>query len=70
VVDYIFRKSNRAFYVSAKCPYMPDADAEGSYGDPSCGDYLTVCLALRSAIENYLNKNRTENSYENSNSSR
>jgi nitrogen fixation NifU-like protein len=116
---------------------MPDADAEGSYGDPSCGDYLTVYLkvkdnrieeisylvfgccasiatssmtsvlakgktleealniteediiqaldglpenkvhcsnlgvsALRSAIENYLNKNRTEDSYENSNSSR
>ena len=116
---------------------MPDADAEGSYGDPSCGDYLTVYLkvkdnrveeisylvfgccasittssmtsvlakgktleealniteediiqaldglpenkvhcsnlgvsALRNAIENYLNKNRTEDSYENSNSSR
>ena len=116
---------------------MPDADAEGSYGDPSCGDYLTVYLkvkdnrveeisylvfgccasiatssmtsvlakgktleealsiteediiqaldglpenkvhcsnlgvsALHSAIENYLNKNRTEDSYENSNSSR
>ena len=116
---------------------MPDADAEGDYGDPSCGDYLTVYLkvknnrveeisylvfgcpasiatssmtsvlakgktleealniteediiqaldglpenkvhcsnlglsALRSAIENYLNKNRTEDSYENSNSSR
>ena len=116
---------------------MPDADAEGSYGDPSCGDYLSVYLkvkdnrveeisylvfgccasiatssmtsvlakgktleealsiteediiqdldglpenkvhcsnlgvsALHSAIENYLNKNRTEDSYENSNSSR
>ena len=116
---------------------MPDADAEGDYGDPSCGDYLTVYLkvqnnrveeisylvfgccasiatssmtsvlakgktleealniteedivqaldglpenkvhcsnlgvsALRSAIENYLNKNRTEDSYENSNSGR
>ena len=116
---------------------MPDADAEGDYGDPSCGDYLTVYLkvkdnrvdeisylvfgccasittssmtsvlakgktleealniteediiqaldglpenkvhcsnlgvsALRNAIENYLNKNRTEDSYENSNSSR
>ena len=116
---------------------MPDADAEGDYGDPSCGDYLNVYLkvknnrveeisylvfgccasiatssmtsvlakgktleealniteediiqaldglpenkvhcsnlgvsALRSAIENYLNKNRTEDSYENSNSSR
>ena len=116
---------------------MPDTDAEGDYGDPSCGDYLTVYLkvkdnrvdeisylvfgccasiatssmtsvlakgktleealniteediiqvldglpenkvhcsnlgvsALRSAIENYLNKNRTEDSYENSNSSR
>lgn len=116
---------------------MPDADAEGDYGDPSCGDYFTVYLkvknnrveeisylvfgccasiatssmtsvlakgktleealniteediiqaldglpenkvhcsnlgvsALRNAIENYLNKNRTEDSYENSNSSR
>jgi nitrogen fixation NifU-like protein len=116
---------------------MPDANAEGSYGDPSCGDYLTVYLkvkdnrieeisylvfgccasiatssmtsvlakgktleealniteediiqaldglpenkvhcsnlgvsALHSAIENYLNKNRTEDSYENSNSGR
>ena len=116
---------------------MPDADAEGCYGDPSCGDSLTVYIkvkdnrideisylvfgccasiatssmtsvlakgktleealniteediiqaldglpenkvhcsnlgvsALRSAIENYLNKNRTEDSYENSNSSR
>ena len=114
---------------------MPDADAEGDYGDTSCGDYLTVYLkvknnrveeisylvfgcpasiatsimtsvlakgktleealniteediiqaldglpenkvhcsnlgvsALRNAIENYLNKNRTEDSYENSNS--
>lgn len=116
---------------------MPDANTEGSYGDPSCGDYLTVYLkvkdnrveeisylvfgccasiatssmtsvlakgktleealniteediiqaldglpenkvhcsnlgvsALRNAIANYLNKNRTEDSYENSNSSR
>ena len=116
---------------------MPDADAEGSYGDPSCGDYLTIYLkvkdnrikkisylvfgccasiatssmtsvlakgktleealsiteediiqaldglpenkvhcsnlgvsALRSAIDNYLNKNRTEDFYENSNSGR
>ena len=116
---------------------MPDADAEGDYGDPSCGDYLTVYLkvqnnrveeisylvfgcpasiatssmtsvlakgktlkealniteeeiiqaldglpenkihcsnlgvsALRNAIKNYLNKNRTEDSYENSNSGR
>ncbi len=116
---------------------MPDADAEGSYGDPSCGDYLTVYIkvkdnrieeisylvfgcsasiatssmtsvlakgktleealniteediiqaldglpenrvhcsnlgvrALRNSIENYLHKNRTEGSYENSNSSR
>jgi len=116
---------------------MLDADAEGSYGDPFCGDYLTVYLkvkdnrveeisylvfgccasiatssmtsvlakgktleealniteediiqaldgfpenkihcsnlgvsALRNAIGNYLSKNRTEDSYENSNSSR
>ena len=116
---------------------MPDTDAEGSYGDPSCGDYLTVYLkvkdgrieeisylvfgccasiatssmtsvlakgktleealniteedivraldglpenklhcsnlgasALRNAINNYLETKRTEDSYENSNSSR
>ncbi len=116
---------------------MTDADAEGSSGDPSCGDYLTVyikvkdnCIdeisylvfgccasiatssmtsvqakgknldkalkiteediiealdglpeskvhcsnlgvsALRNAIKNYLNKNRMEDSYDNSNSSR
>src|SRR5574344_2724453 len=114
---------------------MIDADAEGSFGDPSCGDYLTVYIkvkdnridkvsylvfgccasiatssmtsvqakgksldealniteediigaldglpenkihcsnlgvsALRDAIENCLNKNRTEDFYENSNS--
>ena len=26
---------------------MTDADAEGSYGDPSCGDYLTVYLKVK-----------------------
>jgi nitrogen fixation NifU-like protein len=26
---------------------MPDADAEGSYGDPSCGDCLTVYLKVK-----------------------
>lgn len=26
---------------------MPGADAEGSYGDPSCGDYLTVYLKVK-----------------------
>ena len=26
---------------------MPDADAEGDYGDPSCGDYLTVYLKVQ-----------------------
>lgn len=116
---------------------MPDADTEGSFGDPSCGDYLTLYIkikdnhideisylvfgcsasiatssmtsvmakgksieeafkiseediiealdglpdnkihcsnlavsALRNAINNYLNKNRMEDSYENSNSGR
>ena len=28
---------------------MPDADAEGSYGDPSCGDYLTVYLKVKNS---------------------
>jgi nitrogen fixation NifU-like protein len=116
---------------------MLDADAEGSFGDPHCGDYLTVYIkvsdgyiedisylvfgccasiatssmtsvlakgksldeaikiteediiealdglpehkvhcsnlgvsALRNAIKNYLYKNRTEDSYENSNTCR
>jgi nitrogen fixation NifU-like protein len=26
---------------------MPDADAEWSYGDPSCGNYLTVYLKVK-----------------------
>ena len=26
---------------------MPDANSEGSYGDPSCGDYLTVYLKVK-----------------------
>lgn len=26
---------------------MPDADAEGSYGDPSCGDCLTIYLKVK-----------------------
>ncbi len=26
---------------------MPDADAEGSFGDPSCGDFLTVYLKVK-----------------------
>ncbi len=26
---------------------MPDADAEGSYGDPSCGDSITVYIKVK-----------------------
>lgn len=26
---------------------MPDADAEGNYGYPSCGDYLTIYLKVK-----------------------
>ena len=26
---------------------MIDADAEGSFGDPSCGDYLTVYIKVK-----------------------
>ena len=29
---------------------MPDADGEGSYGDPSCGDSLTVYIKVRENI--------------------
>ncbi len=87
------------FMCSQNAHSMPDAGVEGNYGDPSCGDYLTLeealditeediiqaldgfpenkvhcsnlgVSALRNAIENHLNKNRTEDSYENSNSSR
>lgn len=28
---------------------MPDADAEGSYGDPSCGDYLTLYIKVKNS---------------------
>lgn len=26
---------------------MPDADAEGSFGDPSCGDFLTIYIKVK-----------------------
>jgi len=29
---------------------MPDADAEGTYGDPNCGDYLTVYLKVKDNV--------------------
>ncbi len=29
---------------------MPDADAEGSYGDPSCGDFLIFFLKVRDEV--------------------
>lgn len=29
---------------------MPDADAEGSWGDPDCGDYLTIYLKVTDSI--------------------
>ncbi len=29
---------------------MPDADAEGSYGDPSCGDYLTFFIKVKDDV--------------------
>jgi len=29
---------------------MPDADAEGSWGDPGCGDYLTIYLKVTDSI--------------------
>lgn len=29
---------------------MPDADAEGSYGDPSCGDFLIFFLKVRDDV--------------------
>ena len=32
---------------------MPDADAEGSYGDPSCGDALTIFIKVQ---DNYIDK--------------
>jgi nitrogen fixation NifU-like protein len=35
---------------------MPGADAEGSYGDPSCGDYLTFYIKVE-------NKRITDISY-------
>lgn len=32
---------------------MPYADAEGSFGDPACGDALTVCLRIK---DNYIHE--------------
>lgn len=32
---------------------MPDADAEGSFGDPSCGDYLTLYIKVK---DNYIDE--------------
>ncbi len=29
---------------------MPDADTEGTYGDPNCGDYLTVFLKVHDNV--------------------
>ncbi|MDD3863797.1 MAG: iron-sulfur cluster assembly scaffold protein [Eubacteriales bacterium] len=29
---------------------MPDADAEGSWGDPDCGDYLTLYLKVTDCV--------------------
>jgi nitrogen fixation NifU-like protein len=29
------------------CRSMPDADAEGSYGDPNCGDFLIVYIKVQ-----------------------
>ncbi len=29
---------------------MPNADGQGSYGDPSCGDYLTVYIKVENNI--------------------
>lgn len=32
---------------------MPDADAQGSFGDPSCGDYLTIYIKVN---DNYIDE--------------
>ena len=36
------------------CPHnaysMPDCDAEGSFGDPSCGDSLTIYIKVKNNI--------------------
>lgn len=29
---------------------MPDADGKGSYGDPACGDYLTIYIKVKKDI--------------------
>ena len=29
---------------------MPDADAEGSFGDSDCGDYLTLYLKVTNSV--------------------
>ena len=29
---------------------MPDADGEGNFGDPACGDYLTIFIKVKNNI--------------------
>lgn len=35
------------FMAPRNCGTMPDADGEGSFGDPGCGDYLTIQIKVR-----------------------
>ena len=35
------------FMTPRNCGTMPDADGEGNYGDPSCGDYLTIQIKVK-----------------------
>ena len=35
------------FMTPRNCGTLPDANGEGSFGDPSCGDYLTVYIKVK-----------------------
>ena len=35
------------FLTPRNCGTMSDPDGEGSYGDPDCGDYLTIQIKVR-----------------------
>lgn len=35
------------FMAPRNCGTMPDADGEGIFGDPDCGDYLTIQIKVK-----------------------
>ena len=39
------------FMTPRNCGTLPDANGEGSFGDPDCGDYLTIQIKVK---DNYI----------------